>query len=355
MNEMQQYRDNRKLPKRRKNKKVKKVLLGIAVPFLLTFVVLMMLFVSMASVMPSVAESVVGDYKVAAELAGCTWQELVVYDTVRFNNDLEEVDPFASAVDFLKLHYEKWIWVETDDGGYWQVNQNGDLRTPSSICSWLTLPRDSGIQAILDAGKRISVSGGSEVKWVIQFSNKDLEDLIIEKKFDADQMEWADLLMTGGILDEMFGDVYDLPDYIESVEGGYFGWPTPELHTVTSKFAAIRMHPVLGIPRAHNGVDISGSNAMGSPVIAIEDGTVIYLNLSGGERGINIKVQHKIGDDIWISRYQHLSAVKVEVGDVVKRGTVIGAVGNTGIGTGPHLHIELTYNGVLIDPLPLIQ
>ena len=94
---------------------------------------------------------------------------------------------------------------------------------------------------------------------------------------------------------------------------------------------------------------------MGSPVIAIADGTVIMVDPDGGERGMNIKVQHTIGEDVWVSRYQHLSAIKVEVGDKVQRGTVIAAVGNSGIGTGAHLHIELTYNGVLIDPLPLIK
>ncbi|WP_324825082.1 M23 family metallopeptidase [Sinanaerobacter sp. ZZT-01] len=355
MNERKSYQEYKKQPKRRKNRKLRRALLAITMPFIMIFLILTMLFISMASVMPSIADGMVDDYKVAAELVGCTWQELLVYDTVRFDNDLEDVDPFLSAVDFLKLHFEKWIWVETDDGGYWKEVQSGDLVSPSSICSWLTIPTESDIRTILDAGKRVSESGSSDVKWIIQFSNKDLDELIIEKEFDEDQIEWVDMLMTAGILDEMFGDLYDLPDYIDTTEGGYFAWPTPELHTVTSKFASVRVHPVLGIKRAHNGVDISGSNAMGSPVIAIEDGTVIYVNLSGGERGINIKVQHKIGDDIWISRYQHLSAAKVEVGDEVKLGTVIGGVGNTGIGTGPHLHIEITYNGVLIDPLSVIQ
>lgn len=136
---------------------------------------------------------------------------------------------------------------------------------------------------------------------------------------------------------------------------GYFTWPAPELHTVTSPFQAARKHPVLGVKRAHNGVDISGEHAMGSPVVAIGDGQVISIELEGGERGMNLQIQHCTGRNVWISRYQHLSAVKAQVGEKVQKGTAIGAVGDSGTGTGPHLHLELTYNGVLVDPLPLIE
>lgn len=151
------------------------------------------------------------------------------------------------------------------------------------------------------------------------------------------------------------GNECDLPDYIESAKAGYFQWPTPELYQVTSKFSPKRKHPVFGIVRAHNGVDISGLNAMDSPVVAIEDGVVISVNLNGGERGINVRIQHNIDDDVWVSRYQHLSVESVAVGQKVTKGEIIGAVGNSGVGTGPHLHLEVTYNGVLIDPLQLIQ
>lgn len=151
------------------------------------------------------------------------------------------------------------------------------------------------------------------------------------------------------------GDADELPDYVKSAGEGYFQWPTPELNEITSKFAAARKHPVFGITRAHNGVDISGNDAMGSPVVAIGDGVVISVNLNGGERGINIRIQHNIGDDVWISRYQHLSVASAAVGQKVTKGTLIGSVGNSGICTGPHLHLELSYNGILIDPLLLIK
>lgn len=345
---------NQKNSSRKKNRhrsKIKrKVIIGIVMPVMITLFIILGMFNALCSVFPSAAESMVDDYKKAADLAGCTWQELIVYDTVRFENELEDVNPYLSAVDFLKLYYEKYEWVRTDKGGYWELVSKGFLSTPQSICSWFKLSKDSDINQVLEASKKLKPP-----EYVIKFTSKDLDTLIVEKQFNEDQIEWVDMLMTSGILEEMFGDIYNLPDYIESAEGGYFAWPTPTLHTVTSKFASVRLHPVLGINRPHNGLDISGANAMGSPVIAIADGTVVMVDPDGGERGMNIKVQHNIGKDVWISRYQHLSAIKVSVGDHVQRGTVIAAVGNSGIGTGAHLHIELTYNGVLIDPLPLIS
>lgn len=341
---------NNKGYRRKKNKMQARIAISIGIPVLVIFLIFGMILAILGGFMPASSIETVEEYKLAAELAGCTWQELLVYDTVRFENDFENADPYLSAVDFLKMYYEIREWVEADDGGYWKLVSSGTLTEPSYICSWLGIPIGSNISAVLDASK-----GYKRPEFVVQFTSKELDDLILEKGFNEEQIQWADMLMTAGALEKMFGEIYVLPDYIESAGNGYFGWPVPELHTITSKFAASRKHPVLGVTRAHNGVDISGANAMGSPVVAIDDGVVIQVNTAGGERGMNIRVQHNIDGDIWVSRYQHLSAIKCSTGDKVKKGTVIGAVGNTGIGTGPHLHLELTYNGVLIDPLPLIQ
>ncbi|MFV0518354.1 MAG: M23 family metallopeptidase [Aminipila sp.] len=335
---------------KKKSKMQKKIIIALVIPVLLAIILFTSMLAIFCGFMPSAAAGMVEDYKSAATMAGCTWQELVVYDTVRYENELEDVNPYLSAMDFFMMYYEIWEHVETEDGGYWKLVTSGNLNNPQSIATWFGLPADSDIKAVMNKAK-----GYTRPEFVIRFTPKELDDLIAEKKFGREQIEWADMLMTSGALEQMFGDVYDLPDYIESAGSGYFGWPTPELHNVTSKYNTKRKHPVLGITRPHNGVDISGQGAMGSPVVAIDDGIVISVNLNGGERGINVRVQHEINGDVWVSRYQHLSAAKAAVGQTVKKGTVIGAVGNSGIGTGPHLHLELTYNGVLLDPLPLIR
>lgn len=342
-------RKRRKRP-RKKNKKIRNAVLIMGISVLIAIIFISGIFTISGRYMPSATAERVEDYKKAAEQTGCTWQELVVYDVVRYENNLEDVDPYLSAVDFMKMYYEIYQHVEADNGGYWTLVSGGNLTNPESICSWLGIPSDSPIDAVLESANKYK-----KPEFFIQFCTKELDDLIIEKGFSEKQIKWADMLMTSGKLDEMFADVYELPDYIKAAEDGYFQWPTPELHKITSRFAAARKHPVFGITRAHNGVDISGSDAMGSPVVAIDDGTVISVNLNGGERGINIRIQHNIGDDVWISRYQHLSVASAAVGQKVTKGTLIGNVGNSGICTGPHLHLEITYNGVLIDPLPLIK
>lgn len=88
----------------------------------------------------------------------------------------------------------------------------------------------------------------------------------------------------------------------------------------------------------HNGVDLA--NSIGTPVMASGDGTVIAAKSSGynGGYGEMIIISHA-GNVQTV--YGHLSAVNVSVGQVVSQGQVIGAVGNTGKSTGPHLHFEV--------------
>ncbi|QIB69321.1 M23 family metallopeptidase [Aminipila butyrica] len=331
---------------RKKNMRIPRLILAIVVILLFLGSLLTILGRFMTATNDNLEEA----YKKAADLAGCTWEELVVYDMVRFGNKLDDVDPYQSAVDFLNMYYQIGEYTQVDGEGFWKMVSSGTLGASEDICGWLHLSANSDIQSILEAASEYT-----RPQYLVRFYPKELDDLMLEKKFNEEQIRWADRLMNAGTLEQLFEHVNDLPYYIQSEVGGYFAWPTPELHTVTSKFSAARKHLILGITRAHNGVDISGADAMGSPVVAIDDGVVLSVNLNGGERGVNIRVQHNMGEDVWVSRYQHLASVEVEVGQVVAKGTVIGTVGNSGISTGPHLHLELTYNGVLVDPLPMIK
>jgi murein DD-endopeptidase MepM/ murein hydrolase activator NlpD len=76
------------------------------------------------------------------------------------------------------------------------------------------------------------------------------------------------------------------------------------------------------------------------------DGVVIKSKYDGGFGNV-IDIDHKNG---FVSRYGHLSKRKVRVGDIVKKGDTIALSGNTGRTTGPHLHFQIWYNGILIDP-----
>lgn len=95
----------------------------------------------------------------------------------------------------------------------------------------------------------------------------------------------------------------------------------------------------------HKGMDIAGN--VGEDVMAAIDGEVTYAQYNDGGYGNLIMVQHP---DEMVTYYAHLSDIYVSVGDTVTKGDVIGAVGNTGFSTGPHLHFELRANGEPVNP-----
>lgn len=97
--------------------------------------------------------------------------------------------------------------------------------------------------------------------------------------------------------------------------------------------------------RMHEGIDLAGP--VGSPVVAAEAGKVIRAGWYSGY-GKCIDISHGGG---MVTRYAHLSRIDVSVGKSVQRGEIIGAVGNTGRSTGPHLHFEVRINGKPQNPM----
>lgn len=108
---------------------------------------------------------------------------------------------------------------------------------------------------------------------------------------------------------------------------------------VSSNFNPRRLHPVTRRVRPHNGTDYAAP--VGTPVWAAGDGTVIEAGYTR-PNGNYIFLQH--GNHI-VTRYLHLSRKDVRRGDRVRQGQTIGAVGATGLVTGPHLHYEFLVNG----------
>jgi len=109
----------------------------------------------------------------------------------------------------------------------------------------------------------------------------------------------------------------------------------------------VRRDPISGASRMHHGVDIP--MATGDDVRSLQGGTVTESQTRGAY-GQTIVVDH--GDGL-TTRYAHLSARHVQVGDTVAAGQVVGLAGQTGRATGPHLHLEVRENGFAIDPLSL--
>jgi len=110
-----------------------------------------------------------------------------------------------------------------------------------------------------------------------------------------------------------------------------------------------RVDPLHGTRTQHHGLDIAAPT--GTPVVAAMDGVVERAG-AAGTYGNLIVLRHADGSE---TRYAHLSAVGVQVGDHVRAGTPIGAVGSTGRSTGPHLHFEVRRDGRPMDPWPLLE
>ena len=122
---------------------------------------------------------------------------------------------------------------------------------------------------------------------------------------------------------------------------------------ITSEFG-YRKSPVKGATTNHSGIDIALPE--GTAVKAIEKGFVIAAN--GGMRGYGngVFIDHGIinGKHI-VSEYGHLSTFLVKYGDKVKQGQVIAKSGNTGISSGPHLHITIRENNIPVNPKKYIN
>jgi murein DD-endopeptidase MepM/ murein hydrolase activator NlpD len=106
-----------------------------------------------------------------------------------------------------------------------------------------------------------------------------------------------------------------------------------------------RVDPVYGTRKFHSGMDFSANQ--GTDVYATGDGTVIQAGWEG-LYGNMVVISHGFG---YVTKYAHLSSIKVQRGKKVVRGEVIGAVGNTGKSTGPHLHYEVHYKGQVMNPV----
>lgn len=114
---------------------------------------------------------------------------------------------------------------------------------------------------------------------------------------------------------------------------------------VTSYFNLSRKHPILHKIRAHKGIDYGAPT--GTPIKAAGDGKVVFAGVRNGF-GKVVMIQH---GGAYTTLYGHMSKISVKNGARVSQGQVIGAVGQTGLATGPHLHYEFHVNGTAVNPL----
>ena len=120
-------------------------------------------------------------------------------------------------------------------------------------------------------------------------------------------------------------------------------WPVPSCTLITSRFG-YRVAPTTGASTYHGGLDVGAG--MGASIVAAGAGDVIYAGENGGY-GNCVMIDH--GNGV-VTVYAHMSSIGVSYGQYVTAGQYVGAVGSTGVSTGPHCHFEIRINGAQTDP-----
>lgn len=118
-----------------------------------------------------------------------------------------------------------------------------------------------------------------------------------------------------------------------------------DLRYIGSGFSPRRFHPILEIWRQHEGIDFIAKS--GTKIFASADGKVRSSRFSSSFGNV-VEIDHGYG---LTSLYAHMTKFVVKKGQVVKRGEVIGYVGNTGLSAGAHLHYEVHVKGIPVDPV----
>lgn len=117
------------------------------------------------------------------------------------------------------------------------------------------------------------------------------------------------------------------------------------LDCVVSSEYGMRIHPRRRRRHFHTGIDLAAPK--GSPIFAAADGVVMKAGRARGY-GRMVELDHGF---TWGTKYAHMKKIYVKKGQHVKKGDILGEVGSSGVSTGPHLHFEMLYFGMTVNPM----
>ncbi|MCE2731751.1 MAG: M23 family metallopeptidase [Cyclobacteriaceae bacterium] len=193
-------------------------------------------------------------------------------------------------------------------------------------------------KAVRDAG-----IGGAERYADIKDKNIDQEELIVSLHEKIDQFR-RKLYIESKSQDE----VIQLAEHKEKQLAA-----VPAIQPVSNKQLlalasgfGMRIHPVYKVKKMHTGIDFAAS--IGTPIYATADGKIVEVSVKFSGYGKMVEIDHGFG---FRTRYAHMHDFAVRPGQQVRRGDLIGYVGNTGLSTAPHLHYEVLLNGNHINPV----
>ncbi len=262
------------------------------------------LFVGLLAISMTLAFKYSGHMKDARLLAELQRENASLESRIRaFEHEMSELNRRMDANFELQNRARMLAGLDPIDRDVWQVGVGG--------------PEPSLGRPDTDASGRIMTD-----------LEKNIERMVRQSKL---QMESYDEIVT--ILDKE-KKLRDCTPSIRPLTGGY----------LSSRFGR-RMDPFTGRIAHHTGIDYRART--GTPVMSTADG-VVTMAKKNGSFGLMIEVNHGFG---FKTRYAHLSKMLVKRGSRVKRGEIIGLVGNTGRSTGSHLHYEVVFRKAHRNPL----
>ncbi|NMA82742.1 MAG: M23 family metallopeptidase [Epulopiscium sp.] len=121
------------------------------------------------------------------------------------------------------------------------------------------------------------------------------------------------------------------------------------VHGVITDYFGIRNNPILKKEENHTGIDIAAP--LGTPIVAVQKGKIKEVKTSATYG--QVVIYDTI--DGYTVFYAHCQSILVKPLDEIEQGQIIATVGDTGLTTGPHLHYELSKDGILIDPINYVH
>lgn len=320
--------------------------------------------------------------------------QIFVYSTMIAEKQ-KELEDAQARLEALSLQHKERIRAMEENGKltYWEVvfqaNSFSDLLDRLNMVEEIDRADRQRLQEIRKAAEEVQT-----VKADLETKKKSLEDARTEllqteqdikaKKVETDAL-LQELLSKGdeykkyieeqeekaaelagqinekeGLLDALEKEEYDKwleTQKPENGNGSQTGsntvngttWIVPINYTYLASPYGMRIHPLEGIWKMHNGVDLDAP--MNTPIYASRSGKVYYRGW-WGTGGNTIMINHQDG---YISRYLHMERFAVANGEWVAAGQVIGYCGTTGGSSGPHLHFEIQYNGKYVNPAEYIN
>ncbi|NNK80193.1 MAG: M23 family metallopeptidase, partial [Flavobacteriales bacterium] len=193
----------------------------------------------------------------------------------------------------------------------------------------------------IDNNKRLSGIGG--VNRYRHLEGYEFSDVTVETNRKLDELSKR-MVVQSESLDEIVELAKNKEDLLRSI---------PAIQPVANKDLTrmasgygMRIDPHYKVPKMHQGMDFTAPT--GTPIYATGDGVVSRADNKSSGYGNHIRIDHGFG---YVTLYAHLSQYKVRKGQKVKRGDIIGLVGNTGKSKGPHLHYEVRLNKDAINPI----